>query len=104
MQLRIMMLSLASIAVWSPLPVHGQGFPPREAVARMETTEGLRPRLVAAEPLVRQPVAIDFDDRGRLWVLQYLQYPNPEGLKRVSVDRYSRTKYDQVPEPPPKGP
>ena len=60
--------------------------------------------LVAAEPLVRQPVAIDFDDRGRLWVMQYLQYPNPAGLKRVKVDRYSRTVYDRVPEPPPRGP
>ena len=59
---------------------------------------------MASEPLVRQPVAIDFDDRGRLWVMQYLQYPNPAGLKRVKVDRYSRTVYDRVPEPPPQGP
>jgi hypothetical protein len=36
--------------------------------------------------------------------MQYLQYPNPAGLKRVKVDRYSRTIYDRVPEPPPKGP
>ena len=56
------------------------------------------------EPLVRQPVAIEFDDTGRLWVIQYLQYPNPSGLKRVTVDRYSRTAYDRVPEPPPRGP
>jgi len=54
--------------------------------------------------MVRQPVAIEFDERGRLWVIQYLQYPNPAGLKRVKVDRYSRTVYDRVPEPPPKGP
>ncbi len=51
-----------------------------------------------------KPVAIEFDDRGRLWVIQYLQYPNPEGLKRTQVDRYSRTIYDRIPEPPPKGP
>ena len=54
--------------------------------------------------MVRQPVCIEFDDRGRLWVVQYLQYPNPAGLKRTSVDRYSRTKYDRVPDPPPRGP
>src|SRR6266852_5659410 len=41
---------------------------------------------------------------GRRWVIQYLQYPNPAGLKRVKVDRYSRTVYDRVPEPPPRGP
>ena len=45
-----------------------------------------------------------FDDRGRMWVIQYVQYPNPAGLKPVEVDRYLRTKYDRVPEPPPKGP
>lgn len=66
--------------------------------------DGLQVRLVASEPQVRQPVCIEFDDRGRLWVIQYLQYPNPAGLKRRTVDRYSRTEYDRVPEPPPRGP
>lgn len=70
----------------------------------MTVAEGFEVRLVASEPMVRQPVAIEFDDRGRLWVIQYLQYPNPAGLKRVDVDRYSRTEYDRVPEPPPHGP
>ena len=70
----------------------------------MAAGEEFRVSLFAAEPMVRQPVCIEFDDRGRLWVVQYLQYPNPAGLKRVSVDRYSRTKYDRMPEPPPQGP
>ncbi len=80
-----------------------QGYPPDEAVRHMTVAEGFEVQLVAAEPLVRQPVAIEFDDRGRLWVVQYLQYPNPAGLQRVKVDRYSRTVYDQRPEPPPRG-
>ncbi len=70
----------------------------------MQVPEGLEVELVAAEPLVRQPVAIEFDDDGRLWVIQYLQYPNPAGLKRAKVDRYSRTTYDKSPDPPPRGP
>ncbi|MEX0978000.1 MAG: PVC-type heme-binding CxxCH protein, partial [Pirellulales bacterium] len=80
-----------------------QGYPPGEATRHMKVPEGLEVKLVAAEPLVRQPVAIEFDDAGRLWVIQYLQYPNPAGLKRTKVDRYSRTQYDKVPEPPPRG-
>ncbi len=84
--------------------VYGQGFAPEESVKRMTVADGFAVDLVAAEPLIRQPVAIDFDDRGRLWALQYLQYPNPAGLKRVKVDRYSRTTYDRVPQPPPHGP
>ncbi|MBS0206262.1 MAG: c-type cytochrome [Planctomycetes bacterium] len=86
------------------VPVMAQGLTPDEAVAKMRLPDGFTARVVAAEPLVRQPVAIEFDDRGRLWVIQYLQYPNPEGLQRVQVDRFSRTKYDRVPEPPPRGP
>ena len=38
----------------------------------MTVPDGFQVKLVAAEPLVRQPVAIEFDDRGRLWVVQYL--------------------------------
>ena len=100
-------LSLACVVgvglVGSSLAV-AQGLSPREAISKMKLPSGWQVEVVAAEPLVRQPVAIDFDDRGRLWVLQYLQYPNPEGLQRVQVDRFSRTRYDRVPEPPPKGP
>ena len=81
-----------------------QGLSPDEAIRRMALPDGFEVHAVASEPLVRQPVCIEFDDRGRLWAIQYLQYPNPAGLKRVQVDRYSRTKYDRVPEPPPHGP
>jgi putative membrane-bound dehydrogenase-like protein len=85
-------------------PTAAQGFTPEQALARMQVPEGFRVRLVAAEPLVRQPVTMSFDDRGRLWVIQYLQYPNPAGLKPVKVDQYLRTTYDRVPAPPPRGP
>src|SRR6478752_280386 len=96
-------LAIASLLLLGSLG-RGQGYSPDQAAGKMTVPDGFTVRLVAAEPVVRQPVAIDFDDRGRLWVMQYLQYPNPAGLKRVKVDRYSRTVYDRVPEPPPKGP
>jgi putative membrane-bound dehydrogenase-like protein len=85
-------------------PLVSQEVRPDDATKRATVADGFEVTLVAAEPLVRQPVAIDFDNRGRLWVIQYLQYPNPEGLKRIQVDRFSRTRYDRVPPPPPKGP
>ncbi len=96
---------LALVALLTGLvPLFGQGYAPEVAAQKMTVADGFAVHLVAAEPMVRQPVAIEFDDRGRLWVIQYLQYPNPAGLKRVAVDRYSRTVYDRIPEPPPKGP
>ena len=97
-------LGLIGLALIVTRFLAAQGYKPEEAPKRMAVVSPLSVKLVAAEPLVRQPVAIDFDDRGRLWVIQYLQYPNPAGLERVKVDRYSRTVYDRVPEPPPRGP
>jgi putative heme-binding domain-containing protein len=74
---------------------------PEAALATMKTPAGLKVELVLAEPIVRQPVFINFDERGRLWVVQYLQYPAPAGLKVLSRDGYWRAVYDKVPPPPP---
>ncbi len=84
--------------------LHAQGYPVAEAARHFQVANGFRATVYAGEPEIRQPILVKFDDRGRLWTIQYLQYPNPAGLKRVSVDRYSRTIYDRVPEPPPRGP
>ena len=67
-----------------------QGFSPEEAVKRMTVADGFSVKLFASEPDVRQPVSMTFDERGRLWVIQYLQYPHPAGLKALKVDRYLR--------------
>src|SRR3954471_10688163 len=80
------------------------GLSPQEARDRMVVPEGFRVEVFASEPDIRQPVAATFDERGRMWVIEYLQYPNPAGLVPVKVDQYLRTEYDRVPEPPPKGP
>lgn len=81
-----------------------QGLSPEEAVRKMKLPEGFTANVFAAEPDIRQPVAACWDHKGRLWVIEYLQYPVPEGLKPVTMDVYLRTEYDRVPEPPPKGP
>ena len=102
----MLVLVYLAMAGWALVPTRGrpQGYAPDEAAGKMTTAQGFQVKLVAGEPVIRKPVAIEFDERGRLWVVQYLQYPNPAGLKRVKVDRYSRTVYDKVPAPPPRGP
>jgi putative membrane-bound dehydrogenase-like protein len=70
----------------------------------MKVADGFEVKLFASEPEIRQPVSMYFDERGRMWVIQYLQYPNPAGLTPVKIDQYLRTTYDRLPEPPPKGP
>ena len=54
--------------------VHGDKVsPPDEALRAFKTTEGLTIDLVASEPVIRQPIDLHFDDRGRLWVVQYIK-------------------------------
>lgn len=51
-----------------------------EQLKTFELPAGFRAELVAAEPLVTTPIQIQFDHRGRLWVVEMNAYmPNPEG-------------------------
>lgn len=52
----------------------GQPLPPDEAVKRFRLPDGFQVTLAAAEPEVRQPIAVSFDDRGRLWVAESYSY------------------------------
>ncbi|HKQ40384.1 MAG TPA: PVC-type heme-binding CxxCH protein [Verrucomicrobiae bacterium] len=74
---------------------------PQESVRHFRLAEGLKISLALAEPDVRQPVCLNFDDRGRMWVVQYLQYPFPAGLKVLKYDEHLRAVFDKVPMPPP---
>ncbi|HEY1189838.1 MAG TPA: PVC-type heme-binding CxxCH protein, partial [Gemmata sp.] len=98
-----LLLSACAVFVCAAL-ARADGLKPEDAVKRFKLPAGFSARLVAAEPTVRQPTSISFDARGRMWVLQYLQYPNYAGLKAVKQDQYLRTIWDKVPEAPPKGP
>jgi glucose/arabinose dehydrogenase/mono/diheme cytochrome c family protein len=42
----------------------------QEAISHMQFDKGLEVQLVAAEPLVVAPVAMTFDERGRMWVVE----------------------------------
>ncbi len=53
---------------------------PDAALGAFSLTPGFRIDLVAAEPLVEDPVAITFDERGRLWVVEMRSYmPDADG-------------------------
>jgi putative membrane-bound dehydrogenase-like protein len=82
--------------------VQGQTAPPPDQTLRaFRPIEGLTVELVAAEPVIRQPIDLHFDDRGRLWVVQYLQYPFPAGLTINAYDQYLRARYTGVTAAPP---
>lgn len=74
---------------------------PEESLRQFEVLDGFEFELVASESLLTQPIDMHFDERGRLWVVQYKQYPFPAGVTINFYDQYLRAGYDGVPFPPP---
>jgi putative membrane-bound dehydrogenase-like protein len=55
---------------------------PRESMKHLSVPGGFQVELFAAEPVIRRPVAITWDERGRAWIAETVDYPNnrqPEG-------------------------
>lgn len=77
---------------------------PAQSLSSFRYPDDLTVALVASEPDITQPVFIDFDHRGRLWVVQYNQYPYPKDLKVIRMDQHIRATFDKVPPPPGRGP
>ena len=74
---------------------------PAEELKQFTVNSDLEVELALAEPHVRQPLSIKWDPRGRLWVNEFIQYPDPAGLKMVSRDKFLRSVYDKIPPAPP---
>jgi putative heme-binding domain-containing protein len=78
----------------------GPALPPDEAKATFSIPSDLTWTQLLHEPEMSQPLMTRFDSAGRLWVVQYLQYPEPAGLKILSRDNFWRIVYDRMPKPP----
>ncbi|MFO0925300.1 MAG: hypothetical protein U0905_22800 [Pirellulales bacterium] len=73
---------------------------PQEAVRHFQTPADLEVQLVVGDPDIA-PLFMTWDERGRMWLAEYRQYPEPAGLTMVSRDAFLRSVYDKVPPPPP---
>ncbi|PHR93424.1 MAG: hypothetical protein COA78_32965 [Blastopirellula sp.] len=72
------------------------------AIKTIHVREGYEVQLVAAEPLVKDPVAIDWGPDGKLWVVEMADYPlgidgkgKPGGRVRFLEDTNNDGKYDK---------
>lgn len=82
-------------------PFRGKYVSPADALKLLRAESDLIVEELLHEPEVAQPTHVSFDERGRMWVAQYRQYPYPAGVKMINRDKYYRSKYDRVPPPPP---
>src|SRR5258706_14277575 len=94
LSLVILILASATCAKYSTdKPYAGSTQPPlspAEAQKKFVVPPGFEVRLFAAEPDVANPVAMTFDQKGRLWVVELYEYPNgakpgTKGRDRVKV-------------------
>lgn len=73
---------------------------PQESLKTLKLKPGYEARLVAHEPLVQDPVFIDWDAKGRMWVVEMGDYPFAPGEKtndgRVGQDKVSELQAGRV--------
>ena len=85
-----------------PAPSEPTPTEPAEALKTIQVRDGFKVELIAAEPLVKDPVAIDWGPDGKLWVVEMADYPlgidgkgKPGGRVRFLEDTDKNGKYDK---------
>ena len=75
---------------------------PDESAAQLVIADGYQIRLIAAEPETTSPVDAAFDDRGRLWVVEMVDYPyqpktqtEPRGRIRILSDNDGDGRFEK---------
>ncbi len=68
-------------------PANTQGYSASEATLRMRVPSGFEVQAFAAEPDLRQPIALALDERGRIWVAEAFSYPRrqPDGEGKDTI-------------------
>jgi putative membrane-bound dehydrogenase-like protein len=73
-----------------PIRTMQKPLPPEESLKHLVTPPGFTPNLFASEPNIFKPTWLAWDERGRVWICETVDYPNelmPEnsGRDRVSI-------------------
>ena len=76
----------------------GPPYPPDEAWKTLRIEDGFTVELIAAEPEVASPVALEFDENGRMFVVEMPGYPldtRPTGRIRLLEDRDGDGRFER---------
>lgn len=67
--------AFATVAAFAPAVAAGEPLSPQDSLRTLRTRPGFEVELVAAEPLIQSPVAFDWGQDGKLWVVEMRDYP-----------------------------
>jgi putative membrane-bound dehydrogenase-like protein len=62
----------------NPPPLYQLPLTPRESMQYIQAPAEFTVELFASEPDIVKPISFSFDERGRLWVIESVDYPNQE--------------------------
>jgi len=78
-------VALPALSEWPPAvrpdPKAAGPLTPQESLATIVVPPGYRVELVAHEPLVQDPILIDFDADGRMWVVEMPGFASEDGMQ-----------------------
>ncbi|HLX65266.1 MAG TPA: PVC-type heme-binding CxxCH protein [Planctomycetota bacterium] len=96
LSLLMFLAAAATLLIHAAEIQHAPRLTPQEALATFQLPPDLRIELVAAEPLVVDPVDMAFDEDGRLYVAEMIDYPIAHGLGRGRIRLLESTRGDGV--------
>ncbi len=71
---------------------------PQDSMKTMQVPPGFEVQLFASEPDITKPIAMNWDERGRLWVVESIDYPNAiianetDPVKKAAMKPHDRIK------------
>lgn len=71
----------------TPAPVAQDPLAPADSMRLAQVPPGFELQLFAAEPMVINPICLNWDERGRLWVVETVDYPNNLHVGELGHDR-----------------
>lgn len=60
----------------NPAPLVQEPLTPEQSMALMQVPVGFKLELFASEPMIVNPIFITWDEKGRLWAIETVDYPN----------------------------
>ncbi len=71
----------------NPAPKVQESLTPEQSMSLIQVPVGFELQLFAAEPMVVNPIYMNWDEKGRLWVIETVDYPNEIKTDDIGDDR-----------------